>query len=41
MLGDIVRRMCLLNPLSLYPCIEGDGILMIDELDAQLDDHIV
>ncbi len=38
MLGDIVRRMCLLNPLSLYPCIEGDGILMIDELDAQLDD---
>ena len=37
MIGDIVRKMCLLNPLSLYPCMEGEGILMIDEIDAQLD----
>ncbi len=37
LIGDIVRRMCLLNPSSLYPCLEGDGILLIDEIDQQLD----
>jgi predicted ATP-binding protein involved in virulence len=37
LIGDIVRRMCLLNPLSLYPCLEGDGILLIDAIDEQLD----
>lgn len=37
LVGDIVRRLCLLNPNSLYPCIEGDGILLIDSIDAQLD----
>lgn len=37
LIGDIVRRLCLLNPLSLYPCLEGDGILFIDAIDAQLD----
>lgn len=35
--GDLVRRMCLLNPKSLFPCIEGNGILLIDQIDAQLD----
>lgn len=30
LVGDIVRRLCLLNPNSLYPCGEGDGILLID-----------
>ncbi|NHC03728.1 AAA family ATPase [Acinetobacter sp. 187] len=37
LVGDIVRRMCLLNPKSLFPCMEGDGILLIDNIDAQLD----
>lgn len=37
LVGDIVRRLCLLNPNSLYPCMEGDGILLIDNIDAQLD----
>lgn len=37
LVGDLVRRMCLLNPSSLYPCLEGDGILLIDEIDQQLD----
>ena len=37
LIGDIVRRMCLLNPFSLYPCLEGDGILLIDAIDEQLD----
>ena len=26
LIGDIVRRLCLLNPASLYPCDEGDGV---------------
>lgn len=37
LVGDIVRRLCLLNPNSLYPCREGDGILLIDQIDHQLD----
>lgn len=37
LVGDIVRRLCLLNPNSLYPCLEGDGILLIDNVDAHLD----
>ena len=39
LIGDIVRRMCLLNPFSLYPCLEGDGILLIDQVDHQLDQN--
>ena len=39
LVGDIVRRLCLLNPNSLYPCIEGDGILLIDAIDHQLDQN--
>lgn len=38
LVGDIVRRMCLLNPASLYPCLEGEGILLIDNIDDQLDE---
>ena len=37
LVGDVVRRLCLLNPHSLFPCQEGTGILMIDEIDHQLD----
>ena len=37
LVGDVVRRLCLLNPHSLFPCMEGDGILLIDTIDAQLD----
>ena len=37
LVGDIVRRLCLLNPYSLYPTLEGDGILLIDQVDHQLD----
>lgn len=37
LVGDIVRRLCLLNPRSLYPCLEGDGVLLIDAIDHQLD----
>ena len=39
LVGDIVRRLCLLNPKSLYPCLEGDGILLIDAIDHQLDQN--
>lgn len=37
LVGDIVRRLCLLNPYSLYPTLEGNGILLIDQVDHQLD----
>ncbi|MBJ9721743.1 AAA family ATPase [Acinetobacter calcoaceticus] len=37
LVGDVARRLCLLNPLSLNPCLEGEGILLIDQIDAQLD----
>ena len=37
LIGDVVRRLCLLNPLSLYPCQEGEGILLIDQIDQGLD----
>lgn len=37
LVGDVVRRLCLLNPLSLYPCQEGEGILLIDQIDQGLD----
>ena len=39
LIGDIVRRLSLLNPNSLYPCLEGDGILLIDAIDHQLDQN--
>ncbi len=37
LVGDIVRRLCTLNPNSLFPCLEGDGIVLIDDIDAHLD----
>jgi hypothetical protein len=37
LVGDIVRRLCILNPNSLFPCLEGDGIVLIDDVDAHLD----
>ena len=40
LIGDIVRRLCLLNPASLYPCEEGEGILLIDAVDHQLDQNM-
>lgn len=40
MVGDIVRRLCLLNPNSPYPCEEGEGILLIDAIDHQLDENM-
>ncbi|SPL68848.1 AAA family ATPase [Acinetobacter stercoris] len=40
LIGDVVRRLCILNPLSLYPCLEGDGILLIDHIDAYLDSEM-
>lgn len=39
LVGDIVRRLCLLNPESLFPCLEGDGVLLIDAIDHQLDQN--
>ncbi|ANF82720.1 ATP-binding protein [Acinetobacter sp. NCu2D-2] len=41
LVGDIVRRLCVLNPKSLFPCQEGTGILMIDAIDHQLDQEHV
>ena len=38
LVGDIVRRLCVLNPKSIAPCQEGNGILLIDAVDHQLDD---
>lgn len=41
LVGDLVRRLCLLNPESLYPCLEGEGIILIDSIDLLLDaDHL-
>ena len=40
LVGDVVRRLCLLNPKSLFPCMEGDGILLIDHIEAQLDQEM-
>lgn len=37
LIGDLVRRLCILNPKSLDPCLEGEGILIIDAIDQQLD----
>lgn len=37
LIGDVVRRLCLLNPMSITPCQEGEGILLIDQVDAELD----
>ena len=40
LVGDIVRRLCLLNPNSLFPCQEGTGVLLIDAIDHQLDQEM-
>lgn len=37
LVGDIVRRLCILNPNSLFPCQEGEGVLLIDQIDLGLD----
>lgn len=37
LVGDVVRRLCILNPHSISPCSEGEGILLIDNIDAQID----
>jgi len=39
LVGDITRRMCLLNPHCFDPCLEGEGILLIDQIDHQLDQN--
>lgn len=36
LIGDVVRRLCLLNPTSIDPCQEGEGVLLIDHVDAYL-----
>src|SRR5690606_19620510 len=41
LVGDIVRRLCLLNPNSLFPCQEGTGVLLIDAINHQLDQEMV
>ena len=38
LVGDIVRRLCILNPNSLFPCLEGEGILLIDQINHHLDE---
>ena len=37
---DITRRLCLLNPHCFDPCLEGEGILLIDQIDHQLDQNM-
>ena len=39
LVGDIVRRLCVLNPEQLDPCLVGEGILMIDQIEQQLDEQ--
>lgn len=39
LVGDISRRLCLLNQHCFDPCLEGEGILMIDQIDLQLDQN--
>ena len=38
LVGDIVRRLCILNPNSLFPCLEGEGVLLIDQINHHLDE---
>lgn len=41
LIGDVVRRLCVLNPTQLQPCLAGDGMLLIDQIEQQLDEsHI-
>jgi len=40
LVGDISRRLCLLNAHCFEPCLEGEGILMIDQIDTQLDQNM-
>lgn len=39
LIGDVVRRACLLNPKSPHPCQDVEGILLIDEVDLGLADE--
>ncbi|ENV10820.1 hypothetical protein F966_00598 [Acinetobacter higginsii] len=39
LVGDISRRLCLLNQHCFDPCLEGEGILLIDQVDHQLDQN--
>ena len=38
LVGDIVRRLCVLNPQQLEPCLVGNGIVLIDQIEQQLDE---
>ena len=40
LIGDVVRRLCILNPQSMTPCLDGDGILIIDNIDSQMDEDL-
>ncbi|MCH7335452.1 AAA family ATPase [Acinetobacter sp. NIPH 2699] len=40
LVGDISRRLCLLNQHCFDPCLEGEGILLIDQIDVQLDQNM-
>lgn len=40
LVGDISRRLCLLNQNCFEPCLEGEGILLIDQIDTQLDQNL-
>lgn len=40
LIGDISRRLCLLNQNCFEPCLEGEGILLIDQIDTQLDQNL-
>ena len=40
LVGDITRRLCLLNPHCFDPCLEGEGILLIDQIEHQLDQNM-
>ncbi|ENW06453.1 ATP-binding protein [Acinetobacter beijerinckii] len=40
LVGDITRRLCLLNPHCFDPCLEGEGILIIDQIEHQLDQNM-
>lgn len=39
LVGDVVRRLCLLNPNQLEPCLVGNGLLLIDQIEQQLDEQ--
>lgn len=38
LIGDVVRRLCLLNPHSMHPCMDGQGIVLIDDIEQGIDE---